>query len=894
MIERDRPAPEAFLAAARAEGRGRLKVFLGAAPGVGKTYEMLSDAAARFRDGVDVVIGIVETHGRAETEAMARPIACIPRREIDYDGRRLTEMDLDAILARKPKLVLVDELAHTNAPGSRHPKRWQDIQELLAAGIDVFTTVNIQHVESLNDVVASFTRVRVRETVPDRVLDDADIEVVDLPPDELIERLKQGKVYVPEEASRALGHFFSRSNLTALRELALRRAAQAVDAQMLVDLRAQALGGVYAAGERVLVAVSELASAPELVRAAKRLADALKAPWTALHVETRRVANLTPPERQRLADTLTLATSLGAETATIPAETVVDGLAAYAAEARATQIVIGKSRRSRWFELRHGSVVDRLVRGVEGVAIHVLPTATAPDPGALTNEVKQRQPSYEPRTNPLQFARAVALVALATGLAILLSRVTGRHGVPLLYLLPVMATASRDGLKPGFFAGILSALALNFFFLPPLYTFTIADPQNAVTVIVLLGVAFLTSQLAARVRAQSELAQTSARQNAALAGFARQLGAISTEAELGQALAGECARLFDANAIFLSPREGTLAIVAAVPPETRLNDVARAAAEWVIDRAQPAGRGSDTLPAADWLFVPVMAGNQARAVLGLTRDDGREPVRADRRATLAALAEQSGLALARIRSEADLGQVARLEERDRLRAALLASVGHDLRTPLTTILAAAREIAARGPDATVEALEAETLRLQRFVTNLLDMARIEAGALRLTTEPVDLTDAVASAAADARAALAGHPIRLDVPPDLPLVRADPQLLHHCLLNLLDNAGKFALPGTSVAIIAARTRDGLTLSVEDQGPGLPAGIGPGVWDTFARLQGSDRARTGTGLGLAIVRGFAEAMGFSVEAANRADGDGARFTLIAPEPLIVRSAPASAAA
>lgn len=893
MIERDRPAPEAFLAAARAEGRGRLKVFLGAAPGVGKTYEMLSDANARLKDGIDVVIGIVETHGRAETEAMVRPITVLPRREIDYDGRRLTEMDLDAILARKPRLVLVDELAHTNAPGSRHPKRWQDIEELLAAAIDVFTTVNIQHIESLNDVVASFTRVRVRETVPDRVLEDADIEVVDLPPDELIERLKQGKVYVPDEASRALGHFFSRSNLTALRELALRRAAQAVDAQMLVDLRAAALGGVYAAGERVLVAVSELPSAPELVRAAKRLADALKAPWTALHIETRRAASLTASERQRLADTLTLATSLGAETASIPAASVVEGLTAYAAEARATQIVIGKSRRSRLFELRHGSVVDRLVRGVDGVAVHVLPTAANPAPAGAP-EANAARPRGDTQATPAAYARAVALVALATGLGVLLVNVVGRHGTALLYMLPVMAAAMRGGLKPGLLAGVLSALAFNFFFLPPLYSFTIADPANAVTIIVLLAVAFLTSQLAARVRAQAELAATSARQNAALAGFARQLGAIATETELGQALSGECARLFDAHAIFLMPREGTLAIVAAVPPETRLNDVARAAAEWVIDRGQTAGRGSDTLPAADWLFVPVMAGGGARAVLGLTRDDGREPVRADRRTTLAALAEQSGLALARIRSEADLGHVARLEERDKLRAALLASIGHDLRTPLTTILASAREIAARRPvDPAASALESEALRLQRFIANLLDMARVEAGALSLALEPTDLVDAVASAAQDARAALAGHPITLDVPPDLPLVLADPRLLHHCLLNLLDNAGKFAKPGTSVLVSAARTLEGLTLSVVDEGPGLPPGTEQRVWETFTRLQGSDRERTGTGLGLAIVKGFAEAMGFAVSAANRADLSGAHFRIIIPERAIVRAQPSLAA-
>ena len=882
MTDRDRPEPEAFLAAAKAEGRGKLKVFLGAAPGVGKTYEMLSDAAVRLRDGCDVVVGLVETHGRAETEALVRPFTIVPRRAVEIGGRPATEMDLDAILARRPQLALVDELAHTNLPGSRHPKRYMDIDELLAAGIDVFTTVNIQHIESLNDTVASFTRVRVRETVPDRLLEDAEIEVVDLPPDELIARLKAGKVYVPEEASRALGHFFSRSNLTALRELALRRAAQAIDAKMLSELRAQSLAGPYAAGERVIVAVSELPSAPELVRAAKRLADALGARWTALHVETRRSARLGPDDRARLGATLALASSLGADTATIPAERVTDGVKRFAAEARATQVVIGKSRRSWWFQLRHGSVVDELVRDMGEVAIHVLPAGddrAAPPERALPGE----------RVAPLDYARAAAMVALTTGVDVTLRPVIGLNSTDLVYLVPVMAAALLFGLRPGLAAGVLAALAYNFFFLPPVYTFTIADPQNAVTVIVLLGVAVITSQLAARVRAQGALAATSARQNAALAGFARALAAAPDEVALAQALCGETAALFDARAVYLTRRDGALAILAAVPPEDALDAVARAAGDWAFDRGQPAGRGSDTLPASDWLFVPVIAAGATRAVLGLARDDSRDPVRADSRALLAALVDQAGLALTRIHAEREMAGIARLEERDRLRSALLASVGHDLRSPLTTVVATAADLRQRygADDPAFAALATEAARLQRFVTNLLDMARVEAGALKLDLAPVDLTDAVASAVHDVRPALAGHAIALDVPPDLPLVRADARLLHHCLINLLDNAGKFGAPGTPIAVVAARTPDQLTLSVLDDGPGLPPGFEAHAFDRFARLEGSDRAREGTGLGLAIVKGFAEAMGFTVAAANRADHGGAAFTLAVPAALLVRA-------
>ena len=883
MTDRDRPEPEAFLAAAQAEARGKLKVFLGAAPGVGKTYEMLSDAAARLHEGTDVVVGLVETHGRAETEAMVRPFAIVPRREVDVGGRTLTEMDLDAILARRPGLVLVDELAHTNLAGSRHPKRFMDIDELLAAGIDVFTTVNIQHIESLNDTVASFTRVRVRETVPDRLLEDAEIEVVDLPPDELIARLKAGKVYVPEEASRALGHFFSRSNLTALRELALRRAAQAIDARMLSELRAQSLAGPYAAGERVLVAVSELPSAPELVRAAKRLADGFGARWTALHVETRRSSQLGPADRKRLADTLALASSLGADTATIPAERVTDGLKRFAAEARVTQVVIGKSRRSWWFQVRHGSVVDQLVRDMGEVAIHVLP---AGDDGRVAPEPLVR--AAEP-TTVADYARAAAMVALTTGLNLLLRPVIGLNSTDLVYLVPVIAAALLYGLRPGLLAGLVSALAYNFFFLPPLYTFTIADPQNAVTVVVLLGVAVITSQLAARVRAQAALAAMSARQNAALAGFARALAAAPDEIALGQALAGESAPLFDARAVYLTRHDGALAIAAAVPPEDTLDAIARAAADWAFDRGQAAGRGSDTLPASDWLFVPVTAGGATRAVFGLGRDDSRDPVRADQRGLLAALVDQAGLALARIHAEREMAGIAALEQRDRLRSALLASIGHDLRSPLTTVVATAADLRSRygDSDPAFAALATEAARLQRFVTNLLDMARVEAGALTLDVAAIDLTDAVASAVHDVRPALAGHAIRLDVAPDLPLVRADARLLHHCLINLLDNAGKFGAAGTPIAVVATRTPGALALKVLDEGPGLPPGFATTAFDRFARIEGSDRLREGTGLGLAIVKGFAEAMGFAVSAGNREDTSGACFALIVPERFLVRA-------
>jgi two-component system sensor histidine kinase KdpD len=883
-----RPDPEAFLRQAAQEGRGRLKVFLGAAPGVGKTYEMLTDGRHRREAGVDVVVGVIETHGRRETEALVQGYEVLPRKAVAYQGHSLPEMDIDAILARRPQLVLIDELAHTNAPGSRHPKRYQDVEELLAAGIDVYSTVNIQHIESLNDVVASFTRVRVRETVPDSVLEAAEIEVVDIPPDELIERLKDGKVYIPAEASRALSHFFSKSNLAALRELALRRAAQAVDAQMLDYVRAHALAGNFAAGERVVVAISEMANAPGLIRAAKRLADALHAPWSAVHIETRRSAALSDADRQRLADHMALASRLGGASVTLPAETVIAGLLDYAQDARATQIVIGKSARSWWFELRHGSVVDRLVRDAGNVAVHVIPSdAEIGMPGRAMTPMPGNWGS------PGDYVLTLAAVVAATVLALGLLEFIDLGNIALLYLVPVMFAAASFGLRAGLFAGLASSIAYNFFFLPPTGTLTVAKPENVVSILVLLGVAVVTSQFAGRVRGQADLAQSSARQNAALAGFSRQLTAGAGRDELMHAICAEVSRLLDARVVMLLPSPDGPQLKAAYPPENRLEQLELAAAQWAMDNDQPAGRGSSTLTASEWLFYPLRSSRgplgSVLGVVGLAREDAGEPLRSDQMPLLMSLLDQAGIAFDRMALEEEMHDVQQIRERDRLRSALLSSVSHDLRTPLTTILSAAhalrRESRSKIGTDLVDTIEGEAQRLNRFVANLLDMARVEAGAMPLKVEPTDLTDAVAGAVHDTRRTLEGRRIELRMPGDLQMVRVDPQLLHHILINLLDNAGRYGDPGTSVTIEGTRDPDGMALSVTDVGPGIPPGKETRIFDTFTRLEGSDRSPAGTGLGLAIVKGFAEAMGLSVEAATRQEPTGARFTVRFPAALIV---------
>lgn len=866
-----RPSPDALLRQARREERGQLKIFLGAAPGVGKTYAMLAEGASLLAEGDDVVVAVVETHGRAETEALLEPLEIVPRREVQYHGRTLTEMDLDAVLARRPALALVDEYAHTNVEGGRHPKRWQDVEELLDGGIDVFTTLNIQHVESLNDIVASFTRVRVRETVPDSVFEHAEIQVVDLPPDELIERLKEGKVYVPHEATRALGHFFSKPNLSALREMALRRAALSIDRQMLQELDATALPGTFGAGERILVAVSEQPGADALVRSAKRLADALRAPWMAVHIETPRSVGFNEESRRRIADALGLAATLGATIATVPAESVVAGLRNQIEGMRATQVVIGRSRRSWWFELRHGSVVEAIVKHLQGVAVHVIPSASSTD-----DRPQKLKAVFGGWGSPRAYAVIAVLLAVTTSVSILAQPWIGAGAVDLLYLVPVIISASLYGLRPGLIASVAAALAFNFFFLAPTFTFTVADPQSVLTMLILTAVAVFTSNLAGRLRNRARVGVRSAQESAALAAFSQVLARASDRETTAKSVCDEVARLMAVRTVLLAEKHGSLQMVAAYPEAATLDPIDRAAADWAWSRGELAGCGSSTLPSADWQFHPLKTGLGVLAVLGLARDDGREPVPADRAVLLSTLVGQAALAHERLHLEDEMRGMSLLKERDRLRAALLSSIGHDLRTPLTGVTSAIEAIQAEHPDAaTLPLARAELARLKRFLDNLVDMVRLDAGALKLALEPMDLTDAAAGAVHDLKETLRGHHIDFQVPPSLPLVRADARLLHHILINLLANAVQHGGSDGPITLAGRRTPDAVLLSVRDRGTGLEPGTESTVFETFTQGSGSDR-HGGSGLGLAIVKGFADVLGLEVIAGNHPDG-GAEFTL-----------------
>jgi two-component system, OmpR family, sensor histidine kinase KdpD len=887
-----RPSPEALLEAARREeGRvGKLRIFVGAAPGVGKTYEMLQQARARRKDGYDVVAGIVETHGRRETEALLEGLEVVPRRHVEYKGQSLSEMDLDAIIARRPQIVLVDELAHTNVEGSRHPKRYLDVEELMSSGIDVYTTVNIQHIESLNDVVAQITHVRVRETVPDTVFDRADaVELVDLTPDDLIQRLKEGKVYVPKQAERALEHFFSPANLTALRELALRRTAERVDEQLLSEMQAHAIQGPWAAGERILVCISEDPRSAGLVRYAKRLADRLHGPWVALYVEGRRSLQLSEEQRDRIADTLRLAEALGGEAVTLPSSDnrIAEDVIGYAQTNNVTQIIIGKSARTRWFEILHGSVVHDLVRRSGNISAHVIAgdvVAGLPIPKKSTRPAEHNE-GFDPRP----YGAALVAVAVALALAELIQAWIGATNSDLVFLTAVVAVAVRFGLWPSLFASVASALAYNFFFLPPIYTFTIADPHNVTAFGFFTLVAVIVSSVAARGRTQAVATMERARTTESLYAFSRKLAGAGTLDDVLWATAYQTALMLKVWVVLLLPERGTIAVKTGYPPEDILDEADIAAAKWAWENNRVAGRGSDTLPGAKRLFLPMHTGRGAIGVMGIDSDKPGPLLTPDQRRLLDALADQGALAIERVRLVEEMDRVERNAETERLRSALLTSISHDLKTPLAAVLGSAgtlRDLAEKlsaGEKAELlGTIIDESERLNRFIANLLDMTKLESGAIAPNVALHDLGEIVGSALRRADRILSRPEIELELSPDLPMLELDAVLFEQVLFNILDNAAKYAPAKTTIRIQAWRDGGTVSLRVIDEGSGIPPADIEHIFDKFYRAQKTDQVRAGTGLGLAISRGFVEAMHGTIVAANRSDRSGAMFTINLPVP------------
>jgi two-component system, OmpR family, sensor histidine kinase KdpD len=877
-----RPDPEALLARVKEEEartrRGKLKVFFGAAAGVGKTYAMLEAAREQHADGVDVVVGYVETHRRAETEALLNGLEILPRRALEYRGTVLHEFDLDAALARRPALILVDELAHTNAPGSRHAKRWQDVVELLDAGIDVYTTVNVQHVESLNDVVAKITGVVMRETVPDSVFEQADeVELIDLPPDDLLQRFREGKVYVPGQAQEALEHFFRKGNLIALRELSLRRTAERVDAQMRVYRREHAIDKVWPTAERVLVCIGPGPWSTRLVRAAKRMADRLGAEWIAAYVETASQLRLPAEARDSVVQTLRLAEQLGGQTITLSGETMSEAILAYARDRNVSKIVVGKPTRTRWQRILLGSIVDTLVQGSGDIDVYVISGGREDGSAPATVE----RPALA--TDWRAYGLAVAVVAAATAVAWLLLPFSELSNLVMVYLLGIIAVAMRTGRGPSLLASILSVAAFDVFFVPPYLTFAVTDVRHLLTFLVMLVVGFVISGLTVRTRSQAEAALHREQRTAALYAMSRELASTPGVDALLTIAVRHVAEVFQSQVVVLTAgRDSSLVSWTGGQFDVDANDLG--VGRWVFEHRQPAGLGTATLPGASALYVPLLASTGPVGALGLRPPDRHAMDAPERLHQLETFAAQIALALerARLAEEAQTAQV-RIET-ERLRNSLLSSVSHDLRTPLAAITGSVSAIlddGARLEERTrrelLESVRDEAERLNRLVQNLLEMTRLESGALQLRREWHPLEEVIGAALSRLAERLAGRRVTTRVPADLPLVAIDDVLIEQVLMNLLDNALKYTPAGVPIEIIATAGDRNVTVEVADHGSGLPPGKEEKVFEKFYRVDAV--AGRGAGLGLAIARGIVQAHGGRIWAQNL-PGGGVAFLFTLP--------------
>jgi two-component system sensor histidine kinase KdpD len=885
MTENDenRPSPEALLKLARAEEerdlRGKLKIFFGYAPGVGKTYAMLEAAWQRRLEDRDVVAAYVESHGRFETDSLLAGLEILPKAQIEYLGVTLPEMDLDAVLARRPQIALVDELAHTNAPGSRHEKRWQDVEELLAAGIDVYTTVNVQHFESLNDIVAQITGVKVRETVPDRLLDEAaEIRLVDIPPEELLERLREGKVYIPEKAATAVKKFFKPGNLIALRELSLRRAASRVDDQMRAYMETQSIAGPWPAGERLLVCVSGSPFSERLIRTTRRLADELKAPWHTVYIETPGGGGRLAENREHIWRYLRLAESMGAQVATVTATSVARSLIDYAVKCNITKIVVGKPSRPRWREFLRQPLVDQVIRLSGQIDVYVVSIESVESKPAVPVVKK-------PRTFPLtEYGKGVVAVILASFACELVRPILAPTNMVMIYLLAVVLAALRLGLKPAILTAALSVIAFDVLFVPPRFSFAVSDTQYLVTFAALFTVGVVISTLVSQTRERAEVIRGREVQTASLYYLSRDLAAAADVAGILHAIIGNVEESFAAGVAILLA-EGERLENRAASKMLSLDAKELAVADWAFRNRQPAGRGTGTLSSAGLLYLPLQTASGMMGVMGvqLKADaDYESPVQ---RRLLDAFAMQASLAIERVQLVQQAEQAQILQAREGLERALLNSISHDLRTPLVTIIGALDtlrdNVRTLVDDARRELLDTaweEAVRLNRFVGNLLDMTRLEAGALHLKKEPCDLQDLVGCALAALEKRIGSRRIDTDIPDGLPPVRLDMALMTQVLVNLLDNALKYSPQDAAIDISCRVEKGKVKVTVSDHGPGVPEADLSRVFEKFYRIPVPEGAG-GTGLGLAICKGIVEAHGGTVRAGNRGGG-GLVVTIVLP--------------
>lgn len=860
--------------------RGRLKLFFGACAGVGKTFAMLTEAQERRRAGVDVVVGYVETHKRAETESLLNGLEALPLRWIDYRGVRLREFDLDAALARRPALILVDELAHTNAEGVRHSKRWQDVEELLAGGIDVYTTLNVQHIESLNDIVASITGIVIRETVPDAIIERADeIELIDLPPDDLLQRLREGKVYLPAQAERAVQHFFRKEALVALRELALRQAADQVNRQVQVEKAGRAIDDTWATGERLLVCVGPSPLSARVVRTGRRMAASMRCEWLAVAVET---PALDDHARGRVRRHMKLAESLGAETVTLSGERIAEELIAFARNRGATRIVIGKPSPSgagrvlAWVVSRfRRSVVDELIRLSGDIDVHVVK-------GEADVDAASGDPARRHRARWSDYALAVGVNLACTLLAWPLARVLTPVNLSMIYLAGVVFVATRTSVGPSAAAALLAPLAFNFWFTEPYYSFAISDWQYVVTFLALLVTAFIVSGLTQRVRRQSEAIQTRYHRTFALYFMSRQLAGAHGRDKVAALAARHVGDVFAGSAIVLLPdAKGALTLTDGPPEWLSAHELA--AAQWVYDQQKWAGRGTDTLPGASAIYMPLVASGRPLGVLALNQRaaGALEP---DQRHMLETFATQLAIALERTAFAEDAAAARVSAQSEQTRNALLSCVSHDLRTPLSTISGSASalmesdsRLSAEQRNALLRSIAEESERMNELIGKLLDMSRLESPGFGLSCENYPVQELVGAALNRFESRLARHQVATNLPPDL-MVRVDGALIEQVLVNLLENAVKYTPDGSTIRVSAHRDGDRIQIAVSDNGPGLPEKQLDEIFEKFTRgMPGHDRG--GVGLGLAICRAIVRLHGGAIGAKNL-DAGGACFWFSLP--------------
>lgn len=886
-----RPNPDALLADVQFQEaklrRGRLKVFFGMAAGVGKTYAMLEEARARAAEGMDVLVGYAEPHIRPETEAIMLGMEILPYKVVEYRGTRLKEFDLDAALKRKPTVILVDELAHTNAPGMRHPKRWQDVMELLEAGISVYTTLNVQHLESANDIVERVTGVKVQETLPDGVLEQADeVELVDIAPEELLERFREGKIYRPEQAERAAKHFFTKGNLTALRELALRTTAERVDAQMQEARREAGVRTTWPTTDRVLVCVGPSPMSRRLVRSGRRLATGLRADWIAAYVETQKTRNLSARDRLRLDCTLRLAEQLGANTVTLTGTNVAEEVVAYAQAHNVTKIVIGKPARPNWRERVFGSVVDDLVRHSGQIDIHVIR-------GGAEEEREEPEPRgggvARQRRNWAGYAWSTFVTALVTVIGWPLYHYLdlSNANVLMLYLLGVLWVATHYSRGAAVLGSLLGVVAFDLCFVPPYLTLSVSDRQYVVTFSIMLITALVISTLTLRVRAQAEVARYRERRTAALLALSRELASVRTVEEIVASTVGQVTGVVGGRTVVLMPDGDHRLVVkgegGTKPSELDAKEVG--VAQWAFEHDHIAGRGTDTLPAAAGTYVPLKTARSTVGVLGVIAPDGAAGWSMEQRQLVEAFASQAALALERAELAEEARQAWERVEAEFLRNTLLSGVSHELRTPLAAITGAATALIETGESLPAESrtemldtIYIESERMNRLITNLLDMTRLESGGLSLRKELQPLQEVIGSALRHLERRLHGRPINVRIPSDLPPVQIDAVAIEQVLTNLIDNAVEYTPEYSPVDITAEASEHEVAIEVADRGPGLPAGAEKRVFEKFFRAQPSE-TRRGIGLGLAICRGIVEVHGGTITAANRLGG-GALFRLILP--------------